>query len=215
VLKVDFIFFGTGAVPNVSLAGKAGITIGETGAVEVNQYLQTSDPDIYAVGDCMENWDAIVGAKRRHQLALNAIRTGYIAGRNIVQNNLISYKGTVISFVAELFGHQIGSVGFTEREAKEKGLEVASIEVDTPTLRNRFGGKQAHYRLIADRTSKTLVGAQLISEETVAPTIDKLAVAIAAKMPIIELVQIDSSYSPRVQEDQIAVPLQRTIDEIY
>jgi NADPH-dependent 2,4-dienoyl-CoA reductase/sulfur reductase-like enzyme len=213
-IDAGFIFFGTGAVPNVTIARKAGIEIGETGAIKVNKYLQTSDPDIYAVGDCMENWDAIVGAKRRHQLALNAIRTGYIAGRNLVLNNSISYKGTVMPFVTELFGHQIGSVGFTEHEAKEKGLDVASVSIDTPSLRTRFGGKPAHYKIIADRKMKTLVGAQLISAEMVSSTIDKLAVAIGAKMPLIEVVQIDSSYSPRVQEDQIAVPLQRLIDEI-
>jgi pyruvate/2-oxoglutarate dehydrogenase complex dihydrolipoamide dehydrogenase (E3) component len=180
----------------------------------VNEYLQTSDPDIYAVGDCMENWDSIVGAKRRHQLALNAIRTGYIAGRNLILNNSISYKGTVMPFVTELFGYQIGSVGFTEHEAKAKGIDVSSVSIETPSLRKRFGGKPAYYKIIADRTIKTIIGVQIISEEMVSPTIDKLAVTIAAKMPLIEAVQVDSSYSPRVQEDQIAVPLQRLIDEV-
>jgi NADPH-dependent 2,4-dienoyl-CoA reductase/sulfur reductase-like enzyme len=213
-IGVDFIFFGTGATPNVALAKKAGVEIGETGAIRVNEYLQTSNSDTYAVGDCMENWDAIIGIKRRHQLALNAIRTGYIAGRNLVLNNSIRYKGTVMPFVTELFGYQIGSVGFTEYEAKAKGLDVVSVSVDTPSLRARFGGKPAHYRIIADSEMKTIVGAQLISEETVSPTIDKLAIAIATKMPLIEVVQIDSSYSPRIQEDQIAVPLQRLIDEL-
>jgi len=80
-LEVDFIFFGTGAEPNVKLAQKVGLEIGETGAIVVNQYLRTSDPDIYAIGDCMENWDVIISYKRRHQLATNAVRTGYIAGR--------------------------------------------------------------------------------------------------------------------------------------
>jgi len=65
-LKVDFVFFATGAEPNVELAQKASLRIGETGAIAVNQYLQTSDPDIYAIGDCMENWDVITGSKRKN-----------------------------------------------------------------------------------------------------------------------------------------------------
>jgi NADH oxidase (H2O2-forming) len=213
-LEVDFVFFATGARPAVELARKAGLEIGETGAIAVNEYLQTSDPDIYAIGDCMENWDVVTGSKRQHQLAANAIRTGYIAGRNVVVGNHLTYAGTVMPFVTKVFGHQIGAVGFTEREAQEKGLEAVSVAVDTARLRERFDGKPAHYKLTADAKTKTLIGAQIISEEIVSGTVDKLAVAIACKMPIIKLVQIDSSYSPHVQEDQIAVPLHRLIDKI-
>ena len=213
-LQVGFVFFATGAEPNIELARKAGLKIGETGAIAVNHYLQTSDSDIYAIGDCMENWDVIIGSKRRIQLATNAIRTGYIAGRNAVLNNAISYEGTAMPFVTKVFGHQIGAVGLTEREAKERGVDVASVRVDTPWLRQRFDGKPAYYKLVGDRSTKTLVGGQVMSEEIVSGTIDKLAVAIAAKMPLAKLVQIDSCYSPRVQEDQVAVPIQRLIDEL-
>ena len=213
-LEADFIFFATGAEPNVELARKAKLQIGETGAIEVNKHLQTDDPDIYAIGDCMENWDAIISSKRRHQLAANAIRTGYIAGRNAVLGNHITYEGTVMPFITKVFGHQIGAVGFTEREAKDKGLDAVSVAVDTPRLRERFGGRPAHYRLIADAKTKRLIGAQVISEEIVSGTVDKLAVAITCKMPLMKLVQIDSSYSPHVQEDQIAVPLHRLIDKL-
>jgi NADPH-dependent 2,4-dienoyl-CoA reductase/sulfur reductase-like enzyme len=213
-LQVGFVFFATGAEPNVELARKVGLQVGETGAIAVSQYLQTSDPDIYAIGDCMENWDVITGSKRRIQLAANAIRSGYIAGRNAVLNNAISYEGTVMPFVTKIFGYQIGAVGLTEREGKEKGMDVAFVRVDTPWLRQRFDGKPAHYRLVADRSTRILIGAQVVSEEIVSGTIDKLAVAIAARMPLTKLVQIDSCYSPHVQEDQIAIPIQRLIDEL-
>jgi len=213
-LEADFVFFATGAKPNVELAQKAGLEIGESGAIAVNQYLQTTDPDIHAIGDCMENWDIVTGSKRRHQLAANAIRTGYIAGRNAVTGNQLTYEGTVMPFVTKVFGHQIGAVGFTEREAREKGLEAESVAVDTPRLRERFNGRPAHYKLVADVKTKTLVGAQIISEEIVSGTVDKLAVAIACRMPLAKLVQIDSCYSPHVQEDRIAVPLHRLIDKL-
>jgi NADPH-dependent 2,4-dienoyl-CoA reductase/sulfur reductase-like enzyme len=213
-LEVDLAFFATGAKPNVELAQKAGLEIGKTGAIAVNQFLQTSDPDIYAIGDCMENWDIVTGSRRRHQLAANAIRTGYIAGRNAVLDNKLTYEGTVMPFVTKVFGHQIGAVGITEREAREKGLETVSVALDTPRLRERFNGRPAHYNLIADVKARTLVGAQIISEEIVSGTVDKLAVAIACRMPLAKMVQIDSCYSPHVQEDQIAAPLHRLIDKV-
>ncbi len=213
-VEVDFLFFGTGAEPNVELAKKAGLEVGETGAIVVNRCLQTSDPDIYAIGDCMENWDIITDSKRRHQLATNAIRTGYIAGRNAILGNKISYAGTVMPFVTKVFNYQVGAVGLTEREAKEKGIETISTVVNTPYLREPREGKPAWYKLIAEPKTETLIGAQLISEEIVTGTIDKLAVAIASRMPLIKLVQIDSCYSPYVQEDQVAVPIQRLIDKL-
>jgi NADPH-dependent 2,4-dienoyl-CoA reductase/sulfur reductase-like enzyme len=213
-LEIDFIFFGTGAEPNVKLAQEVGLEIGDTGAIVVNPYLQTSDPDIYAIGDCMENWDMIISSKRRHQLATNAIRTGYIAGRNAILGNRISYGGTVMPFITRIFDYQVGAVGFTEREAREKGMKTISTTVNTPYLREPREGKPAWYKLIAETKTQTLIGAQLISEEIVSGTIDKLAVAIANRMPLIKLVQIDSCYSPYVQEDQIAVPVQRLIDKL-
>jgi len=213
-LEVDFIFFGTGAESNIKLAQNTGLEIGETGGIVANQYLQTSDPDIYAVGDCMENWDMVTGSKRRHQLAANAVRTGYIAGRNAVLGDRISYRGTVMPFITKVFDYQVGAVGFTEREAREKGIETTSVMANTPSLREPRHGKPAWYKLIAERKTQVLIGAQLISEEIVSGTIDKLAIAIANKMPLIELVQIDSCYSPHVQEDQVAVPLQRLISKL-
>jgi NADPH-dependent 2,4-dienoyl-CoA reductase/sulfur reductase-like enzyme len=213
-LEIDFIFLGTGAEPNAELARRVGLEVGETGAIVVNAYLETSDPDIYAVGDCMENWDMITNFKRQHQLATNAIRTGYIAGRNAILGNKISYGGTVMPFVTKIFDYQVGAVGFTEREAGEKGIETVSTVVNTPYLREPRGGKPAWYKLIAESKTKTLIGAQLISEEMISGTIDKLAVAIANRMSLIKLVQIDSCYSPYVQEDQIAVPIQRLIDKL-
>lgn len=212
--EVDFIFFGTGMKPNVELARKAGLELGETGAIEVNQFLQTSDPDIYAAGDCMENWEIITSSKRRHHLATNAIRNGYIAGRNAVLGNRIIHEGTVMPFVTKIFGYQVGSVGFTKREARERGLDAVSVNVRTSWLRKRFGGKPAWYRFIGEKKTKRLIGAQIISEEIVSGTVDKLAVAIVNKMPLMKLVQVDSCYSPYVQEDQIAVPLQGLIDAL-
>ena len=195
-LEVDFIFLGTGSAPNVELAQKAGIEIGESGAIAVNEYLQTNDPDIYAIGDCMENRDRIIGQKRRYQTATVGATAGRVAARNLVLGNVLPYQGTVMSFVTEVFGYQVGTVGLTESYAREQGLDIVSNITSTATRRRPFGGKPIHIKLVADRKSKTLVGAQIISEELVAARIDRLAVAVAEKIPAQSLALIDTCYSP-------------------
>jgi len=211
-LEVDFVFFATSTEPNTKLAHKAGIRIGETGAIAVNECLQTSDPDIYAIGDCMENWERITGTKIRYQTATNAARTGRIAGRNLILGNVVSYPGTVMPFVTEVFGYEVGTVGFTETQARERGLDVVSNITTTSTRRRLFGGKPIHIKLIADRRTRGLIGAQLISEELVAGKIDRLAVAIAKKIPVDRLSLIDTCYSPTTGAGYEAVTM--ALDEL-
>jgi NADH oxidase (H2O2-forming) len=197
-LKVDFVFLATGVEPNASLAQRAGIKLGESGAIAVNEYLQTSDPDIYAIGDCMENWDTLTGTKRLYQTATSAAKTGRVAGKNLVLGNVMRYQGTVMPFVMEIFGYEVGTVGFTEAYAREQGFEVVSNITTTSTRRRVFGGKPIHIKLVADSRTRTLVGAQIIAEELAAGKIDKLAVAIAERIPIEPLSLIDTCYSPTV-----------------
>ena len=195
-LEVDFVFFATGSTPNVELAKKASISIGESGAIAVNKYLQTNDPDIYAIGDCMENWDRITGRRRTHQTATSGATTGRIAATNLIRGNILPHQGTVMTFVTQVFNHQVGTVGFSEDYAREQGLNVASNLLRTATRRRSYGGKPIHVKLIADARTKSLVGAQIISEEMVAGKIDRLALAIALGIPVDQLALIDTCYSP-------------------
>jgi NADH oxidase (H2O2-forming) len=203
-LEVDLIFLCTGSRPNVELARKAGIEIGETGGILVNQYLQTSDPDIYAAGDCIENWDMMTGSKTRRLMVTTAGRTGDVAARNLVLGNSTPYEGTSMSFIIEIFGHQIGSVGFTERLAREKGLDVVSATISSSTTRlTNYGSKLFHYKFIADRRTGTLVGAQVTSEEMISSVVSELTLAIAEKVPLQRLAVLEAPYSPGVGRDPI------------
>jgi len=195
-LEVDFVFFATGSRPNVELARKAGIRIGESGAIAVNEYLQTNDPDIYAIGDCMENWDRITGRKRIYQTATSGATTGRIAAKNLIRGNVLPHQGTVMPFVTQVFNYEVGTVGFTETYARKQGLNVVCNIMRTATRRRSFGGKPIHIKLVADPQTKSLVGAQIISEEMVAGKIDRLALAIALRVPVEQLALIDTGYSP-------------------
>lgn len=213
-LEVDLVFLTTGAKPNIELAQKAGIEIGETGGILVNQYLQTSDPDIYAAGDCIENWDMVIGSKTRRLMVTTATRTGDLAAQNLVLGNSIPYEGTLMTFVIEVFGRQIGAAGFTEKAAQEKGMDIASITMSMPTTRPRYGGKLVHYKLIADRRTRTLVGVQIISEEMIRGIINEMAIAIAAKVPLSRLAMVETPYSPPVGMDPIGVGLGRLMGKL-
>jgi len=202
-LEVDFIFFATGAKPNVDLARKGGLKIGSTGAISVNQYLQTSDPDIYAVGDCMENWDVITGSKTRRLMVTTAGITGEVAATNLVLGNTIPYQGTTMTFIIEIFGYKVGSVGFTERLAREKGLDVSSHITTTLTKRLKYGREPIYCKMIAERGTGNLLGAQVISEAPIRGAIDELALAIECKIPLDKLAQLDTPYSPAIGGDQV------------
>jgi NADH oxidase (H2O2-forming) len=202
-IEVDFVFLATGSKSNVELARKADIEIGETGGILVNEYLQTSDPDIYAAGDCLENWDVMTGSKTQHLMVTTAGTTGDIAAKNLVSGNSTPYQGILMTFVIEIFGHKVGAVGITERFAREKGLDVVSTTLSIPTSRPHLGGKILRYKLIADRRTGTLVGAQVISEEMIRGTVNELALAIAEKVPLHRLALLETPYSPAVGRDPI------------
>jgi NADH oxidase (H2O2-forming) len=213
-LEVDIILLTTGSRPNVELARRAEIETGKSGGILVNKYLQTSDPDIYAAGDCMENWDMITGSKTLRLMVTTSSRTGGVAGENLVKGNSVLYEGTLMTFVIEIFGNQIGATGLNERLAREKGLDVVSATVSSPTSRPHLGNNILHHKLIADRRTSTLVGAQVISKEIIRGTLNELSLAIAEKVPLHRLALLETPYSPAVGRDPIVDGVMRLIHKL-
>jgi NADH oxidase (H2O2-forming) len=202
-LEVDLLIFATGAEPDIGIAEKAGIQIGKTGAIAVNQYLQTSDPDIYAVGDCMENWDVVTGAKTRRLMVTTARITGDIAAMNLVKGNVVPYRGTTMTFVMDVSGYEVGAVGFTEEKAKNMELDVTSVSYKALKTRPAYGGKPVYCKLVADRRTQTLLGGQIISQQEIGGMINELAVAFAERVPIPNIMRIDTPYSPIIGPDPV------------
>jgi NADH oxidase (H2O2-forming) len=200
-LEVDLLIFATGANPNIDPAEKAGIKIGKTGAIAVNQYLQTSDPDIYAVGDCMENWDVVTGAKTRRLMVTTARITGSIAAINLLKGNTVPYRGTTMTFIMDLSGHQVGAVGFTEESARNMGFDVATVFTNSLKTRPAYGGKPVYSKLIADRRTQTFLGGQVISQHEIGGFITELAVALVDRIPLADFCRIDTPYSPLIGLD--------------
>lgn len=103
-----------------------------------------------------------------------------------------------MTFVTRVFNNEVGTVGFSETYAREQELNVVCNIMRTATRRRLYGGKPIHIKLIADPQTKSLVGAQIISEEMVAGKIDRLALAIALRVPVEQLALIDTCYSPKL-----------------
>lgn len=213
-LEADFVFFATGVRPNVELARKTGLQIGKTGGIVVNQYLQTSDADIYAVGDCMESWDMITGRKRGRQMVTTAGITGELAATNLILGNTLPYQGTAMTFIIEVLGYQVGAVGFTERLAREEGLGVVSHMTTVLPTRPRYGNEPIYCKLIADRETQNLVGAQVISRGSIRGAVDELALAASYRIPLPKLAQIDTPYSPAVGGDQVQWAVRELINKM-
>jgi NADPH-dependent 2,4-dienoyl-CoA reductase/sulfur reductase-like enzyme len=202
-LEVDLLIFATGAEPRIDPAEKAGIRIGETGAIAVNQYLQTSDPDIYAVGDCMENWDIVTGAKTRRLMVTTASITGKIAAMNLVKGKVVPYRGTTMTFIMDVSGHEVGAVGFTEEKAKKMGFDVISVAHKALKTRPAYGGKPVYCKIIADRRTQTLLGGQIVSQHEIGGMINELAVVFAEGVPLPDILRIDTPYSPLIGPDPV------------
>lgn len=195
-LDADMVVVAVGVRPNVELAEKAGLKIGKTGAIEVNKYLQTSDPDIYAVGDCVENLHLVSGRKVYIPMATYANRQGRVAGDNITGGNSV-FRGVLGTAVMKLMGWNVGRTGLGRRQAEEQGYRVVT---------GLFSGHdRTHYhpshalvimKVIVEEGTGRLLGAQAIGPGEAIKRIDVAATAINFGATVEQLAEIDLGYAP-------------------
>jgi len=195
-LPADVVIMAVGVKPTVKLAQEAGLTIGTTGAIVVDEHMLTSDPDIYAGGDCVENTHMVTGKKAFVALGSIANKHGRVIGENICGAD-VKFRGILGTVIVRLLDLNIGKTGLTEREAKEAGYEI----VTTLTT----GHDRAHYmpdsklitiQLIADARTRKVLGIQAFGEGDVAKRIDVVAAVLTFGGTIDDLFDIDLSYAP-------------------
>lgn len=196
-LPCDLAVVAIGVSPNVKLAKEAGLTVGVTGGIEVNEYMQTSDPDIYAVGDCVETLNRITGKKVLAPYGDLANLQGRVAGENAVVGNTVTFPGTIQTGICKVFDFSAGSTGLSETAAKKNGIEdiitVMNASSDRP---NFMGGELVITKLVAERSSGKILGAQCIGPGNVAKQIAQWAMAIQAGMHVEDIVNADLPYAP-------------------
>jgi len=195
-IEADAVIVATGVRPNTGLAEAAGLEIGETGAIAVNDHLQTSDPDIYAGGDCVECVNLVTGKKAHAPLGSTANRHGRVIGDNITGGDA-AFPGIVGTAAIKTMGVNIASTGITERQAKELGYDV--ITGVAPWMdRAHFypGGKAITLKIVADARDGRLLGAQAVGPGDVTKRIDIIAAAITSRANIDDAANLDIAYAP-------------------
>jgi NADPH-dependent 2,4-dienoyl-CoA reductase/sulfur reductase-like enzyme/rhodanese-related sulfurtransferase len=195
-IEGDLVVLGLGVRPETSLANNSGLELGAIGGVRVNEHLQTSDPNIYAVGDAIEVRDAVTGAWSVIPLAGPANRQGRIASDNIC-GRPSRYEGTWGTAILRLFKLTAGCTGASERSLRKAGIPFQALHLHPGSHAGYYPGAEpiAMKILFAPNTGK-LLGAQAVGHDGVAKRIDVLATALKGGMTVNDLAELELAYAP-------------------
>lgn len=195
-LKTDLVIVAIGVRPNVNLARDAGIEIGVTGGIAVSEYLQTSDPDIYAGGDCVENTHRITRKKVLAPLGSTANKHGRVIGTNITGGS-DTFPGVMGTAAVKVFDCNVARVGLNENQAKEQGYNVVTSLIPGNEYASYYpGGKEIVVKLVADRSNGKLLGGQVVGTGDTAKRADVITTALTFGADIEEMANFDLSYAP-------------------
>ena len=195
-LAADLVILSVGIRPNTKLAVKAGLKIGETGGVWVDAFMRTSDPDIYAAGDCIESQHLVTGRPALVPMGSAANKEGRAAGANCLGRKIV-VKGFCGTVIVKAFDLAVGKTGLSEREAVREGF----APVSTYVLAEHHAGyypdaKDIRIKIVTDNSNGRLLGAQVVGAAGVDKRIDVFATAIFNGMRTEDLVHLDLAYAP-------------------
>ncbi|MCH7765475.1 MAG: FAD-dependent oxidoreductase, partial [Acidobacteria bacterium] len=195
VLPADVIVVATGLVPRAELAAQAGVLLGASGAIRTDDRQQTNVPSIYAAGDCVETLHLVSNAPTYMPLGTTANKQGRVAGENAAGGNA-TFPGIVGTLVTKVFELEVAKTGLSVASARAAGFSVEAVTVNSFSQAKYLQGKPLRAKLVADRNSGRLLGAQLAGEEGAARRVDVVATALTARMTLAEFVHLDLGYAP-------------------
>jgi rhodanese-related sulfurtransferase len=196
-LAAQLVILGVGVRPENKLAVEAGLEVGPRGGIRVNEHLQTSDPDIYAVGDAIEVNDFVTGLPTQVPLAGPANRQGRIAADHIFRRNA-RYRGTQGTAIVRVFDLTAAMTGASEKTLQRAQRAYRKVYVHPTHHAGYYPGAEAMtLKLVFDPTDGKLLGAQAVGGAGVDKRIDVLAVAIQAGMTVFDLEEMELAYSPQ------------------
>lgn len=196
VLEADLVLAATGVSPNSSLAAEAGLELGPAKSIAADSSMQTSDPNIFAAGDCADAWHVVSGQKTWIPLALRANRSGRTAAQNLLGKH-VKLSGVVGSAVFKVFGLEVARTGLSLQEAEQSGFSPVSMQIEAPSRGHGYpGASPLRVCLLADQGSARLLGAQITGREGAAHRINAAAVALHNHMTLGEFAQSDLAYAP-------------------
>lgn len=195
IFSADIFVLATGVKPNTALAKSMGIKLGITGAIEVNDKLETNLPNVYAVGDVAESFDCITRLSIYRPLASTANKMGRIAGDVITGGNL-RHKGILGTGILRFFDLTIAQTGLTEKDALANNIAITTLYNIKPNKPDYMNGKEMVIKAIANKENGKILGAQIIGYDGVDKRIDVLATAISFGATAEDLFHLDLAYAP-------------------
>ncbi len=196
-IKTDLSILSIGVRPEIKLARDAGLKIGESGGIAVNDKQETSDPNIYAAGDAAETTHMVIGKTVRIPLAGIANKQGRVAGANAAGGNM-SAPGAMGTSIVACLGLVAAKTGLSEKEAKQAGYDFY-VSYTHPSDHASYypGSTTMHIKLVVEKTTGRLLGAQIIGDQGVDKRIDILATVLKFKGTVTDLEQLDLAYAPQ------------------
>lgn len=194
-ISAQMTLLSTGVRPNSELAKAAGISLGTSGAILVNPRMETNISDIYACGDCTEQFHIVTKKQVYRPLGSTANKTGRIAGDCATGGNL-AYRGTLGTGIFRVMELVVAQTGLSEREARENGYDAVVCHNIKPDKPEYLGGKEMVIKAVADRATERVLGAQIVGYEGVDKRIDVLATAISYGAKAEDLFYLDLAYAP-------------------
>jgi len=196
-LPAQLVILGVGVRPENKLAVDAGLEVGPRGGVRVDAFLRTSDPDIYAVGDCIEVRDYVSGAPAQVPLAGPANRQGRIAADNVF-GRAVTYRGTQGTAIVGLFDRTIAMTGASEKSLKRAGRTFRKVYIHPANHAGYYPGAEGmSLKLLFEPDSGKVLGAQAVGGAGVDKRIDVLAVALQASLTVFDLEEMELAYAPQ------------------
>ena len=196
----DMYINAFGVLANTKLAVNSEIPLGETCAIKTNAYMETDVKDVYAIGDCAETVHMITHRPICPQLGTVAVRQGKVAGTN-AGGGCTQFTGVFVSAITSLFDIEAGATGISETVATKNCIDVVVGVVNSKTKADYYpSAKPIKVKLVVEKVSERIIGAQIVGGEEVTQRINALSFAIQKQMTIRELAKADTAYAPPMCE---------------
>ena len=196
-LHVDMVLLSIGVRAETRLASEAGLKLGEMRGIYVNEYLQTSDENVYAVGDAIEYPHPITGKPWLNFLAGPANRQARIVADNIVFGNRVKYEGSIGTSIAKVFDLTVASTGLPAKRLKQMGIEYLASTTHSASHASYYpGASQMSIKITFSPKDGKLYGAQIVGCDGVDKRIDEFALIIKQGGTVYDLTRIEQAYAP-------------------
>ena len=215
-LPAQLVVLGLGVRPNVALAEAAGVDIGPSGAIAVDRRMRTSHPAVWAAGDCAEKRHLVSGAPVAIALGTHANKEGRVAGINL-GGGYATFPGVIGTAATKVGPLEVARTGLGEAEAAGAGFVTDSVLSESTTRAGYYpGAAPVTVKLVVERRTRRLLGAQIVGREGAAKRIDALALAVWNEMTVDDLLGADLAYAPPYSPvwDPVVAAARRAADRL-